>query len=165
MGLTSRSCETIGADAYPAVMRRVDAQAFVKWMKSEECHSRAARVIAGRKSELCEAVRQAVARLDSAARAGDMDAVYAEAHEIRGVAHTGGLPASGRIADGLCLYLDAVARADLPVDGGIVGLHVGAIARAAHAEDEATRLGSEVADELSALVKRKLGAVAPQIFR
>ena len=146
-------------------MRACDANAFLRMLKSPEIATRMGQIVAARRYQLCDAVRAGATRLEAAAREGDFDSVYAEAHEIRGIAQTGGLDASGRIADRLCLYLDAVGREARPVDGGIVGLHVGAIARAARAEDEATRLGSEVAEELGDLVARKLGAAAPQRFR
>ena len=41
----------------------------------------------------------------------------------------------------------------------LVALHLEAIGRAAHAEDEATRLGEEVANELAALVDKKLAEI------
>lgn len=161
----SSTFELIPADAYPPVMRACDAREFLQQLKGEALQTRMTHVVASRAAELRDAVRAAAARLEMAAQGGDTETVYAEAHEIRGLAGTGGLGASGQIADRLCLYIDAAMRAGLTVDGGIVGLHVGAIARAAHAQDEATRLGSEVADELGALVARKLGPAAPQRFR
>ena len=39
----------------------------------------------------------------------------------------------------------------------LIALHVSAIARAARAEDEASRMSDVVATELAALVKHKLG--------
>lgn len=156
---------TIPTSDMPAMMRACDARAFLRLLKSPKLASRMDHIVAGRTSELRDAVRSGTARLEKAAGQGDHQGLYAEAHEIRGLAGTGGLTACGHIADRLCLYLDAIARAGLAVDAGIVGLHVGAIARAARAEDEATRLGSEVAEELSALVTRKLGPATPEIFR
>jgi hypothetical protein len=159
------AADVIPVTEYPPVMRRTDALDFLRALRSEEVATRAGRAIAARKSEICDAVRGAARRLEAAARAGHFETVYDEAHEIRGLAQTGGLAASGHIADRLCLYLDAVVRAHQPVDSGIVGLHVGAIARAAHATDEATMLGSEVAEQLGTLVARKLGPAAPTRFR
>lgn len=165
MAQNERRFDIIPTDAYPPVMRPTDAADFLCALKSEKIAARATNVIAQRRSEICDAVRGGAVRLEAAARAGNFVTVYDEAHEIRGLARTGGLTAGGCIADGLCLYLDAVSRTQQSIDTGIVGLHVGAIARAVHAQDEATRLGSEVAEQLSALVARKLGLAAPQRFR
>lgn len=156
---------TIPASDYRPIMRACDARAFLKMLRNPKLATRMDRVVAGRRSQLRDVVRAGAARLERATKDSDFDTVYGEAHEIRGIAETGGLAASGRIADRLCLYLDAVTRAGLAVDGGIVGLHVGAITRASCAEDEATRLGSEVAEQLGALVARKLGPAAPEVFR
>ena len=41
---------------------------------------------------------------------GDMTLVFEKAHEIRGFAETAGLVATGRIADGLCRYIDEMER-------------------------------------------------------
>jgi chemotaxis protein histidine kinase CheA len=97
-----------------------------------------------------------VDRIGAAARVSDLAATFEQAHEIRGLAGNAGLVATGRIANGLCKYLDAIDRARRQPDQGLVALHLEAIARAAHAEDEATRLGEEVANELAALVDKKL---------
>ncbi len=86
----------------------------------------------------------------------DLDKISDKAHEIRGFAETAGLSATGRIADGLCRYFDESEQLGVGPDTAIVSLHVAAIARAAHAEDEVTRMSEVVAKELAALVDRKL---------
>jgi len=83
-------------------------------------------------------------------------AVFAIAHEIRGFAGTAGLAGTGRIADGLCHYLEEVERAGASPDPVLTSLHITAIARAARAEDEASRTSEIVAAELSELVSRRL---------
>ena len=152
--------EITAADSYPAVMPRREAAEFLGAIKSDAVKTRLDRAVAAKRYELCDAVRASVRRLEEAARHADMRAVFDEAHDIRGLAGTAGLVASGRIADGLCFYLDAMSHANAPLDTGIVGLHVGSIVRAAYAEDEATRLGTEVDEELRALVLRRLAASA-----
>ncbi len=89
----------------------------------------------------------------------DVAAMFEQAHEIRGLAGNAGLSATGRIANVLCTYLDATRRMDVAPDRTLVALHLESIARAAHAEDEATRLGDTVANELAALVERKLAEI------
>lgn len=161
MGKTrDRTLEIIPPASYPQTVRLCDIAEFLNTLKSEAVQNHLGRIIAAKRYELCEVVRASVARLEEAARDADMQAAYAEAHDIRGLAALAGFAASGRIADGLCLYLDALDRIGKTADTGIVGLHVGSIARAAYAEDEATRLGSEVDEELRALVRRRLGMAA-----
>ncbi len=84
--------------------------------------------------------------------------IYEQAHEIRGLAETTGLKATGRIAQGLCNYLEALSFGDGKPENAVVALHVDAISRASRSHDEAMRLGEEVANELAALVQRKIGA-------
>ena len=94
-----------------------------------------------------------------AARADDQARIFEQAHEIRGLAGNAGLIATGRIANNLCKYLDALDQAGRQPDQGLVALHLEAIGRAAHAEDEATRLGDAVANELAHLVDKKLAEI------
>ncbi|MDE3115331.1 MAG: hypothetical protein KGL26_06990 [Pseudomonadota bacterium] len=154
------ACEFISSDRYPPVMTARAAAEFLEALKSDAMKQRLDRTAAAKCHELADVVREGARRLEEAARAGDMQAVFDEAHEIRGLAGTAGLAASGCIADGLCAYLDAVAQAKAPLEPGIVGLHVGSITRAANARDEATRLGTAVDTELRALVQRRLSALA-----
>ena len=144
--------------AYP-VFPRNTASRLLQALRDPEIVAAAARVVADKAEELRTAVLAHVDRIAEAARACDSVAIFAQAHEIRGLAGNAGLLATGRIANGLCKYLDAINRARLRPDQGLVALHLEAIARAAHAEDEATRLGEEVANELAALVDRKLAEI------
>ncbi len=159
MARTAESaCEFIPSDRYPPVMTAHGAAEFLDALNSDAVKKRLDRTAAAKCHELADVVREGARRLEDAARRGDMQAVFDEAHEIRGLAGTAGLAASGCIADGLCAYLDAVAQTMAPLDTGIVGLHVGSISRAANAKDEATRLGTAVDSELRALVQRRLSA-------
>ncbi|MBU6444469.1 MAG: hypothetical protein KGR48_11215 [Alphaproteobacteria bacterium] len=152
--------EIIPTDHWPALMTARAATEFLDALKSDAVKRRLDRTLSARRHELADVVRQGARRLEDAARRGDVQAVYDEAHEIRGLAGNAGLAASGRIADGLCRYLDTVGQAEAPADSGIVGLHVGSITRAANASDEATRLGTEVDEALRALVRRRLSALS-----
>jgi HPt (histidine-containing phosphotransfer) domain-containing protein len=149
--------EFIDAKSYPPVVRGTDAAHFVSALKSEDASRRANRAVLARTSQLRDAVLEYVSELEEAARAGNDAAAFEEAHDIRGLAGTVGLVAAGHIANGLCLYLDTLTARGQRADRAVIMLHVEAIARAAHAQDEATRLGGKVAVELAALVARKLG--------
>lgn len=152
-----RKVELIDVKSYPPVVRGVDAAHFVSALKSDDASRRANRAVLARTSQLRDAVLEYVAELETAARAGDDADAFTKAHDIRGLAGTVGLVAAGHIANGLCLYLDALAARGQSADRTVVMLHVEAITRAAHARDDATRLGGKVAVELAMLVTRKLG--------
>jgi Hpt domain len=157
MFLRRKKVEFIEAKSYPAMVRGADAADFLSALKSEDASRRAGRAILARTSQLRDAVLDYVGALEMAVRAGDDYAIFAQAHEIRGLAGTVGLVAAGNIANGLCLYLDALAQRGQRADRTVVMLHAEAIMRAARAQDEATRLGGTVAIELAALVVHKLG--------
>jgi len=144
--------------AYPVFSRKT-ASRLLHALRDPEVVAVAARVIADKAEDLRIAVLAHVDRIADAARAADPVATYEQAHEIRGLAGNAGLLATGRIANGLCKYLDALDRAGRQPDRELVALHLEAIARAAHAEDEATRLGDTVANELAALVDKKLAEI------
>jgi chemotaxis protein histidine kinase CheA len=112
-----------------------------------------------RRNELCDAVLQYIRQLENAAATSDVADIFGHAHEIRGLAGTAGMEAAGRIAEGLCRYLDASKIQQSTVDPAVIALHVDAIARASSSAEEAGKFGSRVAVELGALVTRKLGAV------
>jgi hypothetical protein len=151
-----RKAEFIDAKSYPAMMRAIDAPHVLALLKSETALKRADRALLARISQLRDAVLGYVSALERAAQFGDWDAVFAQAHEIRGLAEMVGFVAAGRIANKLCLYLDTAARRGQAPDRMVVLLHVDALIRAARAKDEATRLGDEVVSELEALAARKL---------
>ncbi len=155
-----RKAEFIDAKSYPAMMRAIDAPHFVAALKSQDASKRAGRAMLARASQLRDAVVEYVGGLERAAQLGDMDASYAQAHEIRGLAEMVGFVAAGRIANKLCLYIDTATRRGQTPDRMVVMLHVDAVTRSARATDEATRLGDEVVNELEALAARKLAGTA-----
>ena len=141
--------------AYPVLPHKT-ASSLLRALRDPEVVATAARVVADKAEDLRIAVLAHVDRIADAARACDPVAIFEQAHEIRGLAGNARLVATGRIANGLCKYLDAIRRAGRQPDQELVALHLEAIARAARAEDEATRLGDTVANELAALVDKKL---------
>jgi HPt (histidine-containing phosphotransfer) domain-containing protein len=146
----------IGAEEYPSVLDSHAAAEFVGAMKSSETAQRGKQVIALRQGVIGDAVQGYIKTLEAAAKARDTQGVYEQAHEIRGLAATAGLEAAGRIADGLCKYVDTASRLNLEIDAVVIGLHIDAISRAATAKDDTTRLGKSVANELNTLVQRRL---------
>ena len=142
-----------------SVFPRKTAAGLLQALRDPEIVAAAVRVIVEKAEDLRVAVLAHIDRIADAGRACDPVATYEQAHEIRGLAGNAGLLATGRIANGLCKYLDAMDRAEHQPDQALVALHLEAIGRAAHAEDEATRLGDTVANELAALVDRKLAEI------
>ncbi len=128
-------------------------------LKSSDILAKASRVIAMKTAELQGAVLTLVGEMERAGRAADWAAVYDATHEIRGMAGTAGLIATGRIANGLCRYLDSMSELGLPPDGVVTSLHLDAIGRSARTEDDTARHGDAVAEQLSALVTRKLAEI------
>ena len=144
--------------AYP-VFGAADAAQLMSALRNPTIAANVARVIESKADEMRAAALAHIDRLNAAAQLADIGAIFEQAHEIRGLAGNAGLAATGRIANGLCRYLDAVGRAKLDAERSLVTLHLEAIARAAHAEDEATRLGDTVANELANLVEKKLAEI------
>ena len=144
--------------AYPVFSSTV-SMALMRALRDPMVASEATRVMADNTEEFRSEVLRYIDRVEAAARAQDFDGIYEHAHEIRGLAGNAGLAATARIANGLCRYLDAVGRVQRKPENEVVALHLDAIARAAHAEDEATRLGDAVANELSQLVDKKLSEI------
>ena len=143
---------------YP-VFAAKDAARLLRALNDPQTIAAAALVIVSKAETLRAAVITHIERMDDAARRSSFGEVFDQAHEIRGLAGCAGLAATGRIANILCKYLDAMGRAGAEPEQSVVVLHLGAIARAAHAEDEATRLGDTVANELAALVDKKLAEI------
>ena len=136
---------------------------FLRAAADPEIAQRAERVIASKSHELCSAVDSYATKLETALAAGDMPALFDEAHEIRGLAETAGLVAAGRIANGLCCYLDEAKRRGIAADKSLLTFYVEAIARATRATDDATRLGDTVAIELAALASRRLSEAKEKV--
>lgn len=151
--------EIVPPNLYPQLCPKAHAPILLGRLKSKEAVARAAEIIRSKTASLREAVLGYVDALERAYQNGDPAVTYEMAHEIRGLAATAGLASAGSICDCLCFYLDAVCRAGAFPEQTILTLHVGAIGRAARAEDEATRLGTAVAVELRALVQRRLAEI------
>jgi len=142
---------------YPALLDHAAAAEFLRAIGSAEVTQRAARAVDVRRGELGSVVKSYVAALSSAVQQSDCKKVFALAHEIRGLAGTAGLEAAGRIADGLCRYIDAAQRCGATIENSILAIHIEAISSAAAGSSDAAALGTRVANELDALVSRKLG--------
>jgi chemotaxis protein histidine kinase CheA len=153
---TTPNASLIATDEYPAMLNAEVAANFVRRLSLPETAQRAQRIIELRRDELCEAVLDYIQHLESAAATSDFTAIFDQAHEIRGLAATAGMEAAGRIADGLCRYLDAAKEQSTAIDPAVVALHVDAIVRASSSSLDAKKFGSRVAVELGALVARKL---------
>jgi hypothetical protein len=144
----------IAPDAYPQPVSRSEAARISRALKSPDTLERGARAIRQAGDGLRLGVQDYVRELEQAA--GDMATAFDKAHEIRGFAETAGLRATGRIADGLCRYIEEASKFGIAADPAVVALHVSAIVRAAHATDEAGRMSDVVARELAALAAHKL---------
>jgi hypothetical protein len=139
--------QVIPPDAYPQMVSKSDATKLSHALRSPEAAVQGARVIQEAEQHLRQGVRDYVRELEEAL--GNHEITSEKAHEIRGFAETAGLRATGRIAD-------EMAKLDAVPDAAVTALHVSAIVRAAHAEDEANRMGDVVARELATLVAHKL---------
>jgi chemotaxis protein histidine kinase CheA len=155
----SSNAVLIGTDQYPAVLTGEDAARFLRKLATPETAQRAAQIIELRRNELCDAVLDYIRQLESAASTNNLCDIFRQAHEIRGLAATAGMDAAGRIANGLCQYLDASNNQQSETDPAVIALHVDAIVRASTSGSEARQFGGRVAVELGALVARRLGAV------
>src|SRR5262249_22733922 len=146
----------VPAAAYKQMLPPERRKAAAAMLKSTETLAKAARVIALKTAELRGAVLGLVDEMETAARAGNWPTAFAVAHEIRGLAGTAGLTATGRIANGFCQYMDAVALLHVAPDPAVANLHLDAMIRSARTEDDTLRYGDAVAEQLAALVSRKL---------
>jgi hypothetical protein len=155
----SQTAEVVPADRYKPLLPKGRREAALAMLRSGETLAKAGRMVAMRRAELRDAVLDLVDQMDLTARGGDWPAAFAAAHEIRGLAATAGLTATGRIANGLCQYLDAVEMLRAVPDAAVAGLHIDAIVRSARTEDDTARHGNAVAEQLSALVSRKLAEI------
>lgn len=156
---TKSPAEFVSSEKYKTLLPKAGRKQAMSALRSSEMLAKASRVIAMKTAELQAAVLDQVTQMETAARTQDWPEVFAAAHEIRGLAGTAGLSATGRIANGLCHYLDAVERAGTPPDATILALHLDAIVRSARTANDTARHGDAVAQQLSALVARKLAEI------
>ena len=146
--------QVIPPDTYPQMASKSAAKKMSRTLRSSEAAMRGARLIRDAGRYLRDGVRNYARELEDAI--GDHEITSEKAHDIRGFAETAGLRATGRIADGLCRYFEEVEKLRAEPDLAVVSLHVSAIVRAAHAEDEASRMSEVMVKELAALVAHKL---------
>jgi hypothetical protein len=149
--------QLIQPDAYPQMMNRQDAAHALKVLRSAQTAVRAQVVMESFIPAARAGVMAQVAVLE--AGAGPAEIAHA-AHEIRALAEPAGLVATGRIADVLCRYLDEIAALGGMAEAPVVQLHVSAVLRATHAEDEGRANCEAMVGELSQLVSRKLAEAA-----
>ncbi|HWD28045.1 MAG TPA: hypothetical protein VG387_12820 [Rhizomicrobium sp.] len=148
--------QLVPAEAYPPLLSPLQRRQAMAKLRSAETIAKASRILAARAAELRDAVLELVAQFEEAMAVADWPMVYSATHEIRGLAATAGLGATGRIANVFCHYLDAVAQLGLAPETAIAKVHLNALVRSARTEDDTARHGDMVAQELSALVARKL---------
>lgn len=149
-----KQAQIIAPDAYPQMMNRKNTAHAVERLRSAQVAEKAQAAVAAQVPAMRAAILGYVATLENAG--GDMAKVFETAHEIRGFAESAGLVTTGRIADILCRYMDDMERIKKPLDTTLVALNVSAIGRAARAEDGDVAMGDAVAQELAALVARRL---------
>jgi hypothetical protein len=149
-----KKAEMIAPDAYPQMLPKGQGALFSQTLRSGATEAKAARIIADRAEDLREAVLAYVEQLEAAGQ--DHQLVSDKAHEIKGFADTAGLPATARIADGLCHYLEKIQELEAAPDAAVIALHVSAIGRATRDSDQGGRMGEAVRSELAALSARKL---------
>ena len=150
------SFEVVPAESYPPLLSPIQRRQAMAKLRSAETLAKASRILAARAAELRDAVLELVAQFEEAMAAGDWPLVYSATHEIRGLAATAGLAATGRIANVFCHYLDSMTQLGLEPEAAVAKLHLDAVVRSARTEDDTARHGELVAQELSALVARKL---------
>jgi Hpt domain len=156
---SSKKAEIVAAKDYPAMLDEKAATEFLRMMARSDTAKRMNNAVEVRRGEISGAVRGYVQQLAVAASGGDLKTLFKLAHEIRGLAGTGGLEATGKIADGLCKYIDTASQLDATPESSIIALHIDAIARASSKNAEAKTYGERVATELGMLVARKLQAI------
>jgi hypothetical protein len=144
----------IAPDAYPQMMGEQGAAHALRTLRSAQTAVKAQVAMEAAIPPMRAAILQYVNEMEAAA--GDLPIMFEKIHEIRGFAETAGLATAGRIAEILYRYSDDMERMGRPLDMTIVALHVGAIARAARAEEDDAGMGEAVAAELAALVARRL---------
>lgn len=148
----------IPPDAYPQMLGKAQAAKFSAVLRSKVAEVKARHILEESADSMREAVLGYVEELEAAGR--DRALVSDKAHEIKGIADTAGLPATARIAEGLCRYLEESDKLGAAPDPAVIALHVSAIGRATRDSDHGTRTSDAVARELAALSARKLAEIA-----
>jgi chemotaxis protein histidine kinase CheA len=159
MSKASPKAEFVAVKDYPAMLDETAAQEFLQIMARSDTTRRMNQAIDQRRDEISLAVHGYVRELAAAAAQGDLKRVFERAHEIRGLAGTGGLASTGKIADNLCKYIDTAARLDAKTETAVIALHIDAIARSCSASEEAKTHSEQVVTELGKLVEHRLQAI------
>ena len=121
--------QIIPPDAYPQMVPKAHAAKLAGALRGREATIKGIKMVAAAGADLRAVVRSYVETLE---RCGSDDALLNETvHEIKGLAETAGLAATGRIAESLCRYLDQLEVAQRAPEAAVVMLHVSAIVRAA----------------------------------
>jgi hypothetical protein len=144
----------IAPDAYPQMLGKQQAAVFSQTLRSAKTEVKAAHIIAESAESLREALLVYVEQLEAAGQ--DQALVSDKAHEIKGFADTAGLPATARLAEGLCHYLEKSQEIAVAPDAAVIALHVSAIGRATRDADQGGKVSQIVTGELAALAARKL---------
>ncbi len=149
---------TVQPGVYPVFSSNV-AMRLGKALRDKEVSAVAENALADTADGMRECVLEHLVKVEAAVHANDVPVIFMESHEIRGLAGNAGLSATGRIANCLCRYIDGFSQAGLEPERPVIRLHLEAMARAAHAKDEATRLGDTVVAGMSQLVDKKLAEI------
>jgi HPt (histidine-containing phosphotransfer) domain-containing protein len=149
-----KKAEMIAPDAYPQMMSKAQSALLSQTLRSAVTEVKAVRVIEESAETLREALLVYVEEMEAAGQ--DHGLVSDKAHEIKGFADTAGLPATARLAEGLCHYLEKIHEMDAAPDATVIALHVSAIGRATRDSDHGGWAGDAVTSELAALSARKL---------
>jgi len=152
-----KKAQMILPDAYPQMVSKGQAKLLAQSLRSAITEVKANRVIEDSADGLREAVLAYVEELEQAG--GSLAVVSDKAHEIKGFADTAGLPATARIAEGLCRYLEESEVLRATPDASVVALYVSAVGRSTRNTGSEAQASSTVASELAALAARKLAEV------
>ncbi|MEI9887343.1 MAG: Hpt domain-containing protein [Rhizomicrobium sp.] len=159
MSKSVADAEVVPASMIPPLLSEARSRQAMSQLKNGETLAKANRMLALKSGEMRGAVLALVGQVEREAAGGDWPAVQATSHEIRGLAGSAGLDATGRIANVLYQYLDAMAGRKAAPDAAIGGLHIDALLRSAGTARDAAQHGDAVARELSLLVARKLAEI------
>jgi hypothetical protein len=155
-----KKAQMISPDAYPQMVSKGQAKLLSQSLRSAITEVKANRVIEDSAEGLREAVLAYVKELEHAG--GNMTVVSDKAHEIKGFADTAGLPATARIAEGLCRYMEESDVLKAAPDAAVVALYVSAVGRSTRNTGAEAQASSTVASELAALAAHKLAEVKPR---
>jgi hypothetical protein len=148
--------QTIPPGLYPQMLPPEQAAELSQRLRSPASLLQSVRILEEAATSLRDALLAQVAGLEEAGN--DPIRISEWAHEIKGLADMAGLPAAGRIAEGLCRYLEQSQLAGLAPDGAVLALHVSAIGRAAREPGLDPRMGETMTSALAALAAHKLAA-------